>query len=1495
VTPGATYGSVTNPIDPGSGGGGNDSGTGNNGGPGGGAVLIQAGGSVTIDGSISANGGNMTGYGGGGSGGGIGLFCSTFGGTGTLSAVGGNGNTGASQGGGGGGRIAINFDRTAQAGRGASGVLLTAASGNQGSTYAQNGTLYLTDSSLLTASPVTVIRHSGRLFMAADVTNWVVAALTITNAAFAVPIEGFQLVVSNDLTIVGGASASSLELGNRAARTVGGFNYDFLSVTTNGPALAVGGRLLLTNNATLYVLSGVTNGVAPDYGARVSVTGDVVVSSNCWVYPYSHYSNGGSVFFEMRDLVIATNAGVDASRKGWAGGVYVSGTDRAGFGPGRGLAREIGGGYGGNAASASAGNGGLAYGASISNTPTLPGSGGAAQDSGTCGGDGGGLIWVQAGGSITLNGGVLKADGGQSVSGGYAGKGSGGGIYLRCRRFGGASGSVTANGGTSGTQAGGGGGGRVAVWRQYDNCQFTNNVTVTKGYNAQDGTLVWGQLPSAPWLDNQAASGISYTYATLNGSLLSTGTAPTAVWVYWGLTDGTNDKAAWTTNTSLGVMATNTLALATNLTGLLSGTNYYYRFYASNAVGETWAVPTVSFLTPAASPTISNAVFGATNVTLTSACLNGYLVATGTSPTAVSVYWGPSDAGTNAGAAWAYTNDLPGYASVGPVSATVSPPLSNAWYYYRFTAQNSGGRVIADPVSMFVAGEVWAQATAPSASMNGLVPGTVTVSRASAVTNQALTVRYAVGGTAAPGSQYTLNPAGTSVVMAVGVSSVAIAVNPVWDDTMLTPRTVTLTLLPGLYAPSPMNSATVTIAGASYAPGSNATVQAGDWGALGTWSQGRPPVAGDSVYIAHNTTISNASRSLSALTVLVGRTLTFYGTNTSATAPSMTFYGTVTHAAQSATNLAGDGNWYPDNRVWVVGSNLTIAAGAAIDVSAKGYQGGLGADGVNTNRGCGPGGGRTYGGGGYGGNGAWHGSYAPLAASFRGATPPGATYGAVTNPVDPGSGGGGNDSGAGNNGGAGGGAVLIQASGAVTVNGSINANGGNYAGSYGGGGSGGGISISCRTFGGSGTLTAGGGSGAIAQNYGGGGGGRIAVNYDRAAQAAQGAAGVIFSVAAGNNGSTYAPNGTLYLPDTALLTTAPLTVFQHVGRLLFDPSVTSWAVSALTITNSSLTLPIEGFQLIVSNDLTIVGSTTAGSLELGTRAVRVDGGAGYHFLSGTTNGPSLVVGGRLQLTNNAALYVFSGMANMAGPSAGARVTVANDVILGTNCWIYPYSHYTNGGSVCFSVRSLGIATNAGINADGKGWSGGSNPGNGVGYGYGNGPALQAERSAGYGGKAGAAPDSGGGGLTYGSSNAPTMPGSGGAAQAAGNCGGSGGGLIWVEASGSITLSGGTLTANGERNLNNSFGGGGGSGGGIYLTCRRFGGDTGSLRANGATGITGSGTGGGGGRIAVWRIRDSCLFTNNITASGGTGTQGAGADGTIFWGQLREIGTVITVR
>lgn len=161
---GATYGSNTNPVLLGSGGGqGNDP---TRGGKGGGYINLNVTGTLTINGSITAEGTSDSGvsgsYGaGGGSGGSINITTDTIAGSGTLSANGGAGSDGSSAvgSGGGGGRIAVTYatdtydvssNATVVAGTMGSGALNSSTNGSDGTLYTLVSNTAPTVSSVLT-------------------------------------------------------------------------------------------------------------------------------------------------------------------------------------------------------------------------------------------------------------------------------------------------------------------------------------------------------------------------------------------------------------------------------------------------------------------------------------------------------------------------------------------------------------------------------------------------------------------------------------------------------------------------------------------------------------------------------------------------------------------------------------------------------------------------------------------------------------------------------------------------------------------------------------------------------------------------------------------------------------------------------------------------------------------------------------------------------------------------------------------------------------------------------------------------------------------------------------------------------------------------------------------------------------------------------------------------------------------------------------------------
>lgn len=327
----------------------------------------------------------------------------------------------------------------------------------------------------------------------------------------------------------------------------------------------------------------------------------------------------------------------------------------------------------------------------------------------------------------------------------------------------------------------------------------------------------------------------------------------------------------------------------------------------------------------------------------------------------------------------------------------------------------------------------------------------------------------------------------------------------------------------------------------------------------------------------------------------------------------------------------------------------------------------------------------------------------------------GTTYGSASAPSDPGSGG--QSANSSYLGGYGGGAVMIQASNMVVMNGTISANGGNGGDpTWGGGGSGGGIFITCYTFAGTnGTIQADAGTcGRCCA-----GGGRIALIYNSAAQSAVPVADVRFSVRGGTNGLYAGDIGTIYFPDNRFSPAIP----TCNGQIII-PGWKNWAIDQLVLSNTWIRFPGDPFSLTVTNDVCISGPTAR--FDLGGNVQKI-GHFWYRF--NNSNGPVLTCGRNLILTNAGSLCVHSGPTNSTAPDYGALVSVAGNIVLGTNCWINPVSHPTNGGSPLFRVKSLSIATNAGFNADANGYAQGYGPGLGIANKGGSYGGLGAERPA----------------------------------------------------------------------------------------------------------------------------------------------------------------------
>jgi hypothetical protein len=212
-------------------------------------------------------------------------------------------------------------------------------------------------------------------------------------------------------------------------------------------------------------------------------------------------------------------------------------------------------------------------------------------------------------------------------------------------------------------------------------------------------------------------------------------------------------------------------------------------------------------------------------------------------------------------------------------------------------------------------------------------------------------------------------------------------------------------------------------------------------------------------------------------------------------------------------------------------------------------------------------------------------------------------------------------------------------------------------------------------------------------------------------------------------------------------------------------------------------------------------------------------------------------------------------------NGGGRVSVGGTTTLNGSSWIHPVSDQRSGSTVIFALRNLTIAATAGFNADYRGFGRQvTQTANGLAiefFGPGIGPATVDRSGGSYGGQGGYNTLAACGYLC-----APYYPGSAGRSWNNTTERQGGGGAIRIQAA-TVVLNG-TLKASGYG----AYTYGGGSGGGIWVTCDTFElGAASALSANGGHGNAyGTTGGGGGGRIAIG-LRLSAYQIGKLYATG----------------------------
>lgn len=456
----------------------------------------------------------------------------------------------------------------------------------------------------------------------------------------------------------------------------------------------------------------------------------------------------------------------------------------------------------------------------------------------------------------------------------------------------------------------------------------------------------------------------------------------------------------------------------------------------------------------------------ATDVSATSAVLNGKLVTAGTDTTSVHLFWGDAD-GENVEENWSgsKTWNAPQYTGA-EYSYSLSGLLPDRLYFFRFAADDGTSTTWAGESSAFITTEPGVRKVS-DAEEGTLTPGVVRVSRPKSLSSADLELQYSVSGTAVDGTDF-VSPSGYLVIPA-GEEYADIEIKPITNPQNQESPTVVISLLPVNCIASEAASATVVINNYGYDPEYNIWIGEGNASDPLNWSQGRIPSEQDdimlSIFSGADMTWDAGVNGLPSKVASWTQESSYTGTVT-----FLTVYGSGSPDDFTTMEVAGNisidgGIWtHPangsqkTNRLKISCGSLSLGAGAQIDVSNRGFGGQYAPAGT---------------------------APAGTAAGVHGGskTDFSQVYGSVYLPEDIGTG-----ASWGTN--AGGGAVFIESVGAVVIDGSICADAKNKEGGEKPFGAGGSIYIKAASVSGAGTVTANSGG---QYNQSSGSGGRIAI------------------------------------------------------------------------------------------------------------------------------------------------------------------------------------------------------------------------------------------------------------------------------------------------------------------------------------------------------------------------------------------------------------------
>jgi uncharacterized repeat protein (TIGR02543 family) len=241
--------------------------------------------------------------------------------------------------------------------------------------------------------------------------------------------------------------------------------------------------------------------------------------------------------------------------------------------------------------------------------------------------------------------------------------------------------------------------GHTIVGVGYDDS--SNLVYIHDTWDYSNHTMTWGgsysgmalqtvsivnlQTPSgsAPTVTTSAATSVTSTTATVNGTVNPNGSSTTAYFQY-----GTTISYGSTTASQSMGSGTSAVAASANLTGLATGVTYHFRIVATNSAGTSYGSDmTFTPSSTSTAPTVTTSA--ATSVTSTTATLNGTVNPNGSSTTAYFQYGTTISYGRTAPSKGSIV--MGSGTSAVAASANLTGLATGVTYHFRIVATNSAG------------------------------------------------------------------------------------------------------------------------------------------------------------------------------------------------------------------------------------------------------------------------------------------------------------------------------------------------------------------------------------------------------------------------------------------------------------------------------------------------------------------------------------------------------------------------------------------------------------------------------------------------------------------------------------------------------------------------------------------------------------------------------------------------------------------------------------